>query len=372
MFSNRRIFVLGLLLLITIISNAQSDKVAAAVRVYQNDDFDSAKTDIDEAIKHPATENDAQAWYIRGLIYEKIYTKREAQNKQSALRTEALYSFKKSISLDTAKEYLKENIKNIMLLDDLDNAKIYIDEAIKHPATENDAEIWYIRGFIYKEIDKKREAKDKQTARKEALYSFQKSINLDTAKEYLKENTRGIITLAYRFNNDAANAIKDLNYKLAIENFEQYKTTMAIIESSMVVEKEIEFNLAIGSVYYQLFESDKDKNRQFMDSAKVAYIKVLSIDTNNISANFGMGLLFYNQAVHLIKQMDYDVDMTNLSDIQDNSIILFKESLPFMEKAYKLDPNRRETIQGLSGIYFSLNDHEKSDEFKRKLEEIKK
>ena len=104
--------------------------------------------------------------------------------------------------------------------------------------------------------------------------------------------------------------------------------------------------------------------------AKASYNKVLAIDPNNISANYNMGILYYNQAVHLINQSDYDLDIVALNDVQDNSINLFKSSLPFMEKAYSLDPNRRETLLGLSGIYFSLNEKEKSNEFKQKLEQI--
>lgn len=293
MFSNRKIFTLGLLLLITIISNAQSDKIANAVKFYQANNLDSAKLYIDEAIKNQATENDAQAWYIRGFIYKEIYTKREAENKQSTARTEALYSFKKSLSIDTTKENVEENKKNIKFL-------------------------------------------------------------------------------AYKFFNDAASSLDTINYEIAIINFQQYKSTMLIIDSSLISQKELEFNLAIGSVYTKLFETDRKASNRFLDLAKVAYSKVLSIDPNNISANYNMGILYYNQAVHLIKEMDYDIDMVSLSDIQDNSIVLFKESLPFMEKAYELDPNRKETLQGLSGIYFSLNDFEKSNAFKQKLEKIEK
>ena len=85
-----------------------------------------------------------------------------------------------------------------------------------------------------------------------------------------------------------------------------------------------------------------------------------------------MGILYYNQAVNLINQSDYDLDIVALNDVQDNSINLFKQSLPFMEKAYALDPNKKETLLGLSGIYFSLNEKEKSNEFKQKLEQIGK
>ena len=43
-----------------------------------------------------------------------------------------------------------------------------------------------------------------------------------------------------------------------------------------------------------------------------------------------------------------------------------------MEKAYKIEPNRREVLYGLYSIYYSLNEIEKSNEFKRKLDEIEK
>ena len=41
-----------------------------------------------------------------------------------------------------------------------------------------------------------------------------------------------------------------------------------------------------------------------------------------------------------------------------------------MEKAYQLNPKRKETLIGLSGIYFSLNEEEKSKEIKQKIDEI--
>jgi tetratricopeptide (TPR) repeat protein len=139
-----------------------------------------------------------------------------------------------------------------------------------------------------------------------------------------------------------------------------------------IQQKDIEFSLAIASLYTKIFESDRKGKIEFLKHAKEAYNKILAVDPNNIGANYNMGILYYNQAVNLINQSDYDLDIVALNDIQDNSINLFKESLPFMEKAYELDPKRRETLLGLSGIYFSLNEFEKSNMYKQKLEEIEK
>jgi hypothetical protein len=43
-----------------------------------------------------------------------------------------------------------------------------------------------------------------------------------------------------------------------------------------------------------------------------------------------------------------------------------------MEKALELDPNRIETLKGLEGIYISLNEFEKSNAIRARLEALGK
>ena len=106
--------------------------------------------------------------------------------------------------------------------------------------------------------------------------------------------------------------------------------------------------------------------------AKGAYNRVLTVDPDNVSANYNMGILYYNQAVYLIKVTDFDIDLTTMDGLQENQIKLFKQSLPLIEKAYQLDPQKEEAVQALSGIYFGLNDYQKSQLFMEKLEQMKK
>ena len=81
-----------------------------------------------------------------------------------------------------------------------------------------------------------------------------------------------------------------------------------------------------------------------------------------------MGILYYNQAVRLIKGADYDLDLTSMDGIQDDQVKLFKQSLPLMKKVHELDPQKEEAIQALSGIYFGLNDYESSKRFQEMID----
>jgi hypothetical protein len=294
MLNLKRKICFTLLLLFAVMAKAQQDKVSAAYTFLKSDQLDSAKSNIDAAVLHPETANNAQNWYLRGFIYKSIYNKQEKANKLSPSRLEALSSFKKSISIDSSQENVQECIKNI-----------------KYLAT--------------------------------TLY------------------------------NDAAASLDSTDYKIAISNFDKFKEYYLLVDPTpaTIQQKDIDFTLAIASLYTKIFEGNRKKT-EFLKLAKDAYNKILAAEPNNITANYNMGILYYNQAVNLINQSDYDLDIVALNDIQDNSINLFKESLPFMEKAYELDPKRRETLLGLSGIYFSLNEFEKSNMYKQKLEEIEK
>ena len=257
----------------------------------------------------------------------------------------------------------------------LDSAKALIDLAVADTEIVNDGQAWYLKGFIYKEIYKKREITNKQSPiRIEALNAFKRSLFIDTSVANVEENKKNIIYLTTTLYNDAASCLDSINYKIAIDNFEKYKTFYKIIDSTRANIKlnDIKFLLAIASVYVQIYESDKKGKSEFLELAKGSYNKVLALDHNNISANYNMGILFYNQAVQLINQSDFDIDIVALNDIQDNSIKLFKESLPFLLNAEQQDPKRRETLLGLSGVYFSLNEKEKSDLYRQKLQELEK
>lgn len=254
-------------------------------------------------------------------------------------------------------------------------AAAIIDKAIAHPQAENDAYAWYIRGYIYKEWYKALDSKNRQSAiRIKAIDYLKKGLNLfssdtsSSAREYSDAIKKTMKYLASTLYNDAGALLDPVNYKGAIENFEKYKECMLLAEPGYnLVPRDIEFSNALATVYEKIFRSDINTNLEFFGKTEVLYKQVLSLDTNNWNANYNLAMLFYNFGVDKINAMSIEVDLVVIDNIQDESRELFKKALPFALKANSLNPNRVEVLRALQGIYFSLYEFEKSEEFKQKI-----
>lgn len=249
-----------------------------------------------------------------------------------------------------------------------------IDKAIKDPSMEKSAYAWYIRGFIYKEWYKAFESRNKKAkSRLDALTFFKTSLALDTAKEYVNESKKNIKWIGFQFYNDAGTLLDPANYQTAIENYEKFKECMLIAEPTYNLKvREIEFKNALATVYTHLFRADLKGNLKFYGMTEELYKQVLALDTNNVSANYNLAMLYYNYGVDIINQMPIDAPLIDIENIQEEAKLQFKKALPFALKAHQQDPKRKDPIIALQGIYFSLYEFEKSDEFKAKLDAIEK
>jgi tetratricopeptide (TPR) repeat protein len=134
----------------------------------------------------------------------------------------------------------------------------------------------------------------------------------------------------------------------------------------------MEYLVLLGITYEKLMVQDSTKKKEYVEKARESYIQALNVDPENLKANYNLGLLYYNQAVDKINALDLDTDLIALEDIQEECKDLFKKALPYMEKAYHLNPKNKEILTGLSGIYFSLHDVENSSKIKSELESLDK
>jgi tetratricopeptide (TPR) repeat protein len=251
-------------------------------------------------------------------------------------------------------------------------AKNLIDEAVVEKEAAAETYSWYAKGFIYKEIYKVNERNNPTSQlREESVKAFIKSIELDKEKEHIEANQGNLKFLWNSYYNDAVVRLKAGDYRVATDNFNNYcKISELINETASLKAKEIEFNLALATVFTSIYESNRKQNEIYFNKIRDAYLKVLNLDHNNTLANYNLGILYYNKAVHIINELDLDTDIFVLMEVQENTVDIFKQSLPYMEKAYQLEPAKKETLKGLEGIYFSLNEFEKSSEIKAKLESL--
>lgn len=258
--------------------------------------------------------------------------------------------------------------------DSLDKAKELIDAASIDTFFSEKSSTWYYRGFIYKELFKRDESTEKQSPlRIKSVNYYKKSLEYETDGPFSKSCRNGLKYLSQTIYNHVATSFDPQNYPIALSNYEFYKEVVLVVDStSDFSQKDISMNLAMATTYGKMAELDSAKEEIYLKEARKSYDAVLLIDSNNVSANYNIGIIYYNQGVEIVNHMDYSLDLFELNEVQDRIIELFRQSLPFMKKAYDLNPKRKETLIGLQGIYFSLNDIPKSEAYKKELEELDK
>ncbi len=257
----------------------------------------------------------------------------------------------------------------------IDSAKKEIDLRMKEPGAANDPDSWYINGFVYKELYKKYENTNVESPyRIVAKDAFIKSIGIDTSKVRIQATRDNLRYLGSRFYNDAAQTLDTLNYKKSTINYNYYREcTLAAEPNFNIKTKDVEYYNALGTMFNTAYTADKKANIKYFDLARDTYLKVLTIDPNDYKANFNMGLLYWNKGVDVIyNDINLDDSIDVVFDMQDRSVEMFKQSLPYAEKAYLMEPKREETLIVLSGIYYSLNDFQKSQMFQQMLEDLRK
>jgi hypothetical protein len=250
-----------------------------------------------------------------------------------------------------------------------------IEAATLHPSTAGDYQAWSLKAYILKELSKKQQGVEAIELRYKSLESVKTSIQLNKTRENFSQDSSLIDHLSRKFYNDAVSNLNSSGYNSAIRYFETYEECVRIINPAAAANlkiREMDFKLALANVYTSIYESNRKQNESFFEKTISLYNEILNNDPDNISANYSIGVLYYNKAVAIINEMDFETDLIALSETQDKTIEIFKKSLPFMEKAYQLNPKRKETLQGLEGIYYSLNENEKYDKIKQELIELEK
>ena len=246
-------------------------------------------------------------------------------------------------------------------------ARLCVDSLVLDSVTKDDFISWTLRSFIYFDIYKRTEKnKLNSDLRDTIISSILKSNRLNPDETYAGNNKKLLQNIGAGYFNLAKKMLEDsVNEEKSLIAFNRFKEIYKILEPDInFKQKDIEYNLTIGSIFSEIFIKDNN-NTKAQNTAKVALLKVIELDPINESANINLGLMYYNQAVNLSKELDYGADFTQIDFIQENMIKLAKQSEQFIFKVYSKNNKNVRSVEALFYLYRMLLDEPKSDEFKK-------
>ncbi|SFB86603.1 hypothetical protein SAMN05421780_101812 [Flexibacter flexilis DSM 6793] len=386
----KKVLMLGILGILGNVAVAQPILVTKAAEFLKNKQIDAAKTAIDAASGNPASVNEAKTWYYKGFIYKEVFKQDPVKNKEA--RLQSVDFFKKSITLDKANEYVgecKANIKflaNTYLQDgtELFNAKKYTD--VKAPIRSYVSNIQFADAASFNpEVYSYMAYADEMTGKADsAIFYYEKALeagykdallydNLANLYHQKKEDKKCLALLkegAKLYPSDDKIAITEVNVMMANNQLSEIEP---ILDKAISLNpKNIELYLVQGTALDRIVKANKGIDKEaYFQKRLTAYKKALELDGNNFSANYNMGITYYNRAVDIINDQSYDLDVTMLTKIIDQCSAMFKEAQPFLEKAHKLTPANKNTMLALEGVYYNMNDAHKMKDIQDKLAKIK-
>lgn len=253
----------------------------------------------------------------------------------------------------------------------LNEARALVDEALDDADVAADPETWLLRGFILKDLYKS--TADQQggdAARDEGVRSLERCLELDAQGTYRENAEQALDYLTRTYFNDAARMLNETRPEEARDLFGKYAD--ALVRSGKGppdTGRRVEFNNALGTVYTKQYNQQRD-DLSLYDKAVSTFEEVLVIEPLNYGANYNLATLHYNRGVFNIQRIGTDSDIPSIQRIQEASKEFFMKALPYMLKAHEMNPTRRETLLGLEGIYYSLQDVERSEYYRGLYEQL--
>lgn len=251
-------------------------------------------------------------------------------------------------------------------------AMLAIDSVVIHPQTKNDFVSWTTRAYIYFDAYKVGDKFKLYSPLRDTIVSSLKMSNkLQPDSSFFVQNNRLMSNLSKNYFNLSRALLQDsVNDERSLIAYNKYKELAKLADPlADFASDDVKYYLAMGSQYSAVFIKDNNDTKS-QNIAKVALLKVLELQPENPTANINMGLMYYNQAVNLSKSLDYGADFSQIDIVQENMVKLAKQAEQFIHKVYYNDNKNVKAIEALYYIYRMLNETAKSDDFKKKGEEL--
>jgi tetratricopeptide (TPR) repeat protein len=377
----KKLLILPLLLL-SVASTAQKAAVQTAYNYLRYDDLDKAKEAIDGAAANESTIGMAKTWYYRGSIYQALFesTKEKFAPLKPGSLAEAIKSYEKTLELDTKNEFRDDVIKRL----DIAGSQM-LNNGVDHYKAQNYAEAYkafnasYTIGSKYfNRMDtlalyNAALAADKSGDRETAMADFKKLMDAN----YGGSKLYSMMANMYLDQKDTANALLTINQgrqkypedgTLITQGLNIYLTSGRDKEAFDQNEEALKKDPANPVLYYIKGNLADKLNKR--EDCIAAYKKAIELKPDYFDALYNLGALFFNEGAEMSnkansipasKVAEYDAAKKKFE-------AKFKEALPYLEKAYQLNPSDMSTKQSLRQLYTRLGDLVKANEMKKAME----
>lgn len=362
-------------LFVSQIGFAQKGKIASAQLSLDEGKVLDAKKDIDAALQDAEVQKMSKAWLVKGNVYSTIYESKLYYPQNPKCLFDAKDAYMKAIELETNAKKHKDiytalnTLYGYLFNEGFDrfNGKKYDDAYTHFGASMAINEYLFSKG-IASAIDTNAifataMAATNVNKTEEVLPLLEKLVSMDYDNPAVYE------TLAQWYeskeNKDALAKVlaKGLKKYPANKNLQIYELNATLDGGELTesIEKfkkaaqndpknaSILFNLAV------LYDKAGD-----VEKTIETYEKAIAIKPDYGDAYFNLGVLFFNQGVEFNKKMNAiddkdDRDGKKYEALKKQRDEVFARALPYLEKAYAINPKNPDYKLNLKKVYASMN-----------------
>ena len=106
---------------------------------------------------------------------------------------------------------------------------------------------------------------------------------------------------------------------------------------------------------YHLIKGNLNENQKNYEAALADFDRALAIDPTMADAEAGKGRVYYNQAVKMNEDAALIADAKEYKKALEEMNAMFRQSMPFFEKAHELAPDNRDYMNNQHGLYYRFD-----------------
>ena len=384
---------------ITICSVAQKHNVTSAAitfKQYKGDNtekLEEAKNFIDQAYNTESTSNDPKMWNYRAPIYLKIAQKQTELDKDAVLK--ATEAYLKCLQTDHKGRVVvrKWTAKEDLLSGLVQCAYKLFNQAIEeyNVGQYKRAIKLYVAIFDIIPHDEQDQLKRGNITKETILYNSFFASNKMKDNKKSKELLQQLIDINF---NEPAIYLHMSNIYVAEDNMDKaleylslgrdmFEEDQSLINSEINLYIQLNRTAELIGKLGEAIELDPENDLLYfnrgtiydqegiIEKAEIDYMMAIDLNPSSFGANYNLGALYFNYGVKLKDEAGNTSNNTKYTALKKQADNNFAKALPYMEEAFNLNKEDKNTIISLKQLYALKGDYNKSNKMKKLLAELK-